>query len=244
MDYKSFLSRTSVLLAGRDKHPWGKALGLSGRMVTRLFNHAEPPGPEHLSLIARVENVSLNWLLLGQGAPYVTHCTHTDGETAQKLREFLKEFPLSWIVYRITDGDRAVLVLYRPDQYSMKDDCVDYKRVEVLTGPLGHQTMAVLTETPVASLREVQTDPETLARLAQGEIGAYELCREDGVLERWRPLPAAELARIAEPPAGYALEMDEKVMLDKYRRLPEDDKRRLQKIGDALDESDENSAVG
>jgi transcriptional regulator with XRE-family HTH domain len=240
---KSFLSRLKEVQGNRYKYKFGEGLGLKSGTIDRIFRGHEP-GPDILKAIALFENVSLNWLLTGQGTPYVIHCAQTDGETARWLDQFLNEHPMAWTVYRVTDGDRTVLVLYRPDQYPMKDDCVDYSRVEIIPGPLGPIALRKLAGTPVASLREVRTDPETLARLAQGEIGAYELCREDGILERWRPLPAAELARIAEQPAGYALEMDEKVMLDKYRRLPEDDKRRLQKIGAALDEPDETSDVG
>jgi hypothetical protein len=235
-DHKNLLSRTELLLAGRDKHPWGKRIGLSGRMVTRLFNFGEIPGPEYLIAIAKAENVCLNWLLTGAGAPYIVYCAQSDGEVASLAESFLSEAPLSWTVYWISSGEWSGLALHRPDQYELKDELIDYDRVELIAGPIGQQTLDALRRAGILQVREVTVPAATMIRLYSGGVGAYEMVRPDGLFERHELLNLRDGPEIREKSGGYVLEPDERILLEKYRRLKPADKTRFIAIGGALGE--------
>lgn len=57
------------VLGDRKITPWALDLGLSRGMVSRI-SEGHVPRPEVLSLIARAEGVSLDWLLDGIGPPW------------------------------------------------------------------------------------------------------------------------------------------------------------------------------
>lgn len=205
-------------------------------MVTRLFNFGEIPGPEYLIAIAKAENVCLNWLLTGAAAPYIVYCAHSDGEVAGLAESFLLDAPLSWTVYWITGGEWSALALHRPDQYELKDELIDYDRVELIAGPIGQQTLDALRRAGILQIREVTVPAATMIRLFSGEIGTYAMVRPDGLFERYQPLNLRDGPEIREKSGGYVLEPDERILLEKYRRLKPADKTRIIAIGDALRE--------
>lgn len=68
----SFNDRLEIVLDGRKVTPWGKSLGLSNS-VLGVMTQGTAPGPDHLKIIANAENVSINYLLTGDGCPFVVN---------------------------------------------------------------------------------------------------------------------------------------------------------------------------
>lgn len=214
---------------------------MNSSMVTRMFR-GQFPGHEYLSVIAMAERVSLNWLLTGYGSPYEVIHAHSDGEIANHVNLFMGDAPLSWTVYLIIYGEFSALALYRPDQVLLErkdgsdDKVIDYDRVELIAGPVGQQTLDALRRAGILQVRQVTVPAATMIRLYSGGIGAYEMVRPDGLFERYELLNLRNGPAIRERAGGYVLEPDERILLEKYRRLNPADKTRIIAIGDALGE--------
>jgi hypothetical protein len=241
--YTDLEQRLLILMSGRNKHPWGEALGMNSSMITRMFR-GQFPGHEYLAVIARAERVSLNWLLTGFGAPYEVMHAHSDGEVAYQADLFLSDAPLSWTVYLIVDGELSALAFHRPDQVFIEtktkdrteEKVIDYDRIELIAGPVGQQTLDALRRASILQIREVKALAETMIRLFSGEIGTYAMVKEDGLFERYELLNLRNGPEIREKAGNYTLEPDERILLEKYRRLKPADKTRLIAIGGALGE--------
>lgn len=80
-----FLSRMKWVLGERQKHPWGRSIGLKNSRIVSIFDGVMPQA-DALLMIRRAEKVSIDWLLTGEGQPTVRR------EDAEQEARLLKHF--------------------------------------------------------------------------------------------------------------------------------------------------------
>lgn len=183
-----YLSRLVWLLHGRDKHPWGRRIGLKNTRIHSMFQ-GTVPGADALEHLHAAEAVNLHWLLTGQGPPYYVSAT-TDAEAAEAVRHNLA--PLALLV--APNGAAGILTGTRPAEGGGALPAVN------VLGVVGPRTLEALG--PRRRVRLVEITPADLAAVRAGERGAYQVLGEDP--GAWPSMGAGELDRIAERPALYA----------------------------------------
>ncbi|AYV20480.1 transcriptional regulator [Vibrio mediterranei] len=170
----NFEERLTFVLKDRKKTPWGNSLGFTSTSISTMFN-GHTPGPEFLSSIRRAENVNLNWLLTGEGSPYIVEYFQTADALSDYVCAMIHDEP--WVVYVCSHVDTACLVLTQPGAYEFKGKFVDYNMIHVLVGPGDDVLANVLNDHNSdggAVFVPLMTDNERKDLMA-GKIGTYEL---------------------------------------------------------------------
>lgn len=172
----SFSERLTDLLSGRGKNAWGKVMGFNSSNITRMFRN-EIPGYEILSAIMKMENVSLSWLLEGKGSPFLIDVQETAEGLAEMVEEHLKDG--GWTDIYVTNAPNGVLVtLSQPGQYDYKGTAIDYRIIEVVTGPLS-EALVQLLEKAKAKVWLGTLEPADAQRIVNGEAGTFLLFGDD-----------------------------------------------------------------
>lgn len=173
-------ARLNFVIKDRKKTPWGKSLGFTSPSITAMFN-GHTPGPEFLNAIRRAENVNLNWLLTGEGQPYIVNSSIDEHHLAELVDTMLTDE--NWTVYVCDLSSLAVLVFTQPGQYEFKGKWIDYQMLEVHCGPGSEKLAAVLRQHQssrqifIAKLHE-----DAVWNIAMGQTGTYELLHSDNAL--------------------------------------------------------------
>ncbi len=174
MDF-SFESRLNFILQDRKQTPWGKELGFTGASISHIFSGGRIPGPEFLYAIRRAENVNLNWLLTGEGNPYIVDYFQSADALCDYVVAMLEDE--SWQVYVFSDNDTVGLVLSQPGQYEFKGKRIDYTILHILVGPGNDSLIDVLKahkENGNSVLVPMVTDRE-MQLITSGSLGTYQL---------------------------------------------------------------------
>jgi len=223
---KEFLSRINKVLAGRRKHPWGKAIGLKNAIITTIFDGKVPTAPT-LEKIHRAENVRLDWLVLGEGSPYFVNDSLSDAELAHTLARVDTRLAT---VYAITDGARVVVAVSAAAVEHYDDNTSGRFTSLDVFAPVGAEAFAVLRESRLAT-RWRQASAEILAGIATGELGPPELLTHDGAPGLLETLPDGRglLATLERLLVLEQYNDQERALLSRYR-LAEP------RVRDALDE--------
>lgn len=129
---ESFVDRLNFVLDDRKQTPWGRSLGFAGGSISSIFG-GRVPGSEILNVIHRAENVNLNWLLTGEGSPYIVEYFQSADALSDYVCAMLHEE--EWVVHVVSHIDTACLVLTQPGAYEFKGKWVDYRMVHVIVGP-------------------------------------------------------------------------------------------------------------
>lgn len=228
----SFYDRLVFVLGDNDKHPWGDRLGISPTKISNMFRgEGHIPNHESLALIRRVENVSITWLITGDGAPYVVSRCQLDAEACELLRQHLKDEP-NWAIHIAACEPDFTVVLSQPCRIKSGERDIEYFCIEIISGA-GPDTLHVAFEArqkhPVFLLRLRRAE---FQRLSTGWMGNMELFgwrHTPSLLDQASPLvdtaPIFALPHVAEPRAVYGLPTDERELLDVYRELPEAKKK-------------------
>ena len=220
-EHSSFAARLEQLLEGRKPYPWGQALGISRGSINRMLQ-GEPPGPELLIPIQRAENVSLSWLLDGQGAPYMVTRCHDDGECAMLLAQWLEE---DWACWWLDSGITRALVLRLPAMMTVKGMPVAYHALEVLSGPLGTLCQKLLQG---RETRRLHLASNVLEALDAGQIGAWQMFGDDGLLHAPPITDDAVWNVDADNPVYQTgLTREEGKLLEAWRAWPEEKRAAL-----------------
>lgn len=80
-----FLTRMKWVLGDRQKHPWGRTVGLKNSRIDSIFNGVLPQA-DALLAIREAEKVNIDWLLTGEGQPTVRR------EDSDQEERLLKHF--------------------------------------------------------------------------------------------------------------------------------------------------------
>ncbi|HDZ3720101.1 TPA: hypothetical protein RSW56_000037 [Vibrio cholerae] len=162
-----FKNRMYEILSDRKKTPWGKSLGFTSASISSIFKGERVPGPKFLAPICDMENVNLNWLLIGQGPKYRAEYL-TGNELTSELVALLDS--QQWIVFVCSTIGDAVFVAVRLDPQR------PVPLVRVIHGHSGdYLTQALTTHPNRESIKIPFLENGTANRIAKGEFGAYEL---------------------------------------------------------------------
>jgi len=170
----NFDERLSFLIHDRKKTPWGKALGFTSPSITAMFS-GHIPGPEFLNAIRRAENINLNWLLTGDGNPYIVEYYQAADELCSYIDAMLEDEP--WLVYVCSYENIACLVLAQSGQYEFKSKIIDYTIVHIIVGPGDSSLTEVLSkhkENGRNVLVPLLTELER-KNIINGQMGSYQL---------------------------------------------------------------------
>ncbi len=227
---KTFLDRLQRVLSGRKPHTWAATVGWTRGAVDSV-KEGGIPGPDFLAALGRAENVNLNWALTGQGAPYRVAVAASDLQAAQILDAHLVDSQ-DWQPYLLEASGRYAAVLTMPASYLLKEKEIQYTAMEVVAGALGPASILMLDrKSPAKGCELVKVADEELRELEKGEVGAYELLRQGGILARHRGAPDFKMVRDAA--AHYArqplvLDPRERRIIEHLRTLKPEDQELLE----------------
>lgn len=166
--FDSFNDRLEFVLDGRKLTPWGKSLGLSNS-VLGVMSQGTAPGPDHLKVIASAENVSLNFLLTGEGSPFVVNTPPASLDPESEV--FLLSF----------GGMRAIVTLASAcHTFERSGKAIEFQKLTVFRG-IGFDTSTL--DNP----RYFQFP--AIAELLAGKLSKHALIgkQKDGLLYLARP---------------------------------------------------------
>lgn len=171
----TFSARLEWVLDGRPPYPWGSAIGLSqGTVRTMTLDAGIPPKQEGLLRIMRSENVSLRWLLAGQGQPFMASVYTQDAHAAEDLEDLFSGTGEPWRMLILDCGDRWALGVHRPESVTDSKGEFQFMRLEVLTGALGEACLGLLREQRKPLWRATISYDEFCA-LERGHLGTWKV---------------------------------------------------------------------
>lgn len=235
---KSFYDRLMFILGRRaeerEKHPWGKALGITQSTIGRMTKEQHVPNAEILTRIARAENASLNWLLSGTGAPFLVVCARSDTEARDLLQQHLTE-ESGWAIHILTGEAAQAIVLTQPCRMQTDDVEIDYTCVVILSGAGAKTINAAFAARTRHSVRVLRLTQDQMQRVSTGWMGNLELIgwrHHTGLLADAVPVQDTdiEFTHVAEPSTRYGLAKDERELLDFYRELTDDKQQALLRL--------------
>ncbi|AWL12793.1 hypothetical protein HMF8227_02341 [Saliniradius amylolyticus] len=168
----SVLDRLTHVLGDRTLHGWGKSLGLSDGKIQNM-RKGKTPDPELLSILSRTENVNINWLLTGDGAPFKVHAFTNGDDLQDYLSTALEDEP--WRIIVVESYPEVTVVLHQPGQIDFAKRTIDYHVVEVLTGSRSKLLIEFLEQLARAGMLEVVQACTSLnkAEIRLGMVGPY-----------------------------------------------------------------------
>ena len=240
--FASITERLHFLMDGRDKYPWGQAIGLGKGAIDGMTRGGSTPGGETLSAISRYENARVDWILDGRGTPYNITCVTSDEDGAELLDDYFNENP-NWNPTVLTDGKRIAVVLDVPAVYYVKDGKDDdgaplfreirYFAMEVIVGAIGALAVAM---TRAHSLPDrmalVRTSPEIMKLVTRGGVGTWRMLQAPGAIisdEEYIGANDPFLAQFNQQEA-FPTSPDEAILLDHYRAMAPNDRSAVNQI--------------
>ncbi|MBD0786707.1 transcriptional regulator [Vibrio sp. Y2-5] len=170
----NFEERLNYVLQDRKQTPWGQSLGFTSTSISSMFK-GHTPGPEFLQGIRRAENVNLNWLLTGEGAPYIVEHFHSADALSDYVCAMLHDE--EWGIHIVSHIDKACIVLSQPGAYEFKGKLVNYRIVHVLVGPGDEVLKNVLEDCHTGGnpILVPELSEEQIQNIISGQIGTYHL---------------------------------------------------------------------
>lgn len=234
----TFLDRLHWLLGGRKPHPWGAGIGWGTGVIYKTMQGVIP-GHAYLIALARAENVNLNWILTGEGRPYLVATCRDDEEAADLIKAHLAD-AADWSVFVLRSGDRTGIAMTLPGSYGLKGKDYPYTAIEVITGPIGPKTLLALQKHRLnKTAAMVDMSSEEMESLERGELGTWDLTREGGILQRRGGAALqTQLLYVAEgKPAYTAFTLAgkrERKLIERLRQLDDDDLGAVEGLLDRL----------
>lgn len=235
-----------------DQVGWGRGV-VQGVYPSSADKRRTVPGPEYLALLCLVENVSLNWLAAGVGAPYQIRSGLADSVWAEALALHATDAASGATELRLLLAQHAaevVSVVYwlegHPRPGEGFTNLLPVFRVDICTGQYGAQTAAQLAELArLIPSERVLLDQDGFQRLASGYMGNYELLgvasssgqpgglARDGVIISPQEIPQGS--------ASTDMTMEEEMLLAYFRGMSPDSKAAFKQVGAALTQSSDKN---
>lgn len=190
--------RFRALLLDRKAHPFGSSVQLNKSMVTRL-TRGSLPDPEYLVPLLRIERISLNWLLTGEGAPYSVNSYVGDVEAWQDLKEKLSDEPDAWNIYlAISPAGWTVVLDQECSSTSKAGETYWYRNTEVTGGKVCGPVVARGIEhwSRLKTIRVLKLSSAHWMKLVTGHLGNAQLWGLAGVPAIADPQPLKDLAEV------------------------------------------------
>jgi hypothetical protein len=244
----TFLQRLHRVIADRQPYPWAASVGWNKGNTARVMQ-GHVPGPELLVPVSWVENVRLDWLLTGRGAPFFANSFPDDATAALAIGYHFEDSD-DWHVHVLPGpvGGFAVC-LTMPAEVDVKGTPVPFTALEVFVGPLGNEVRDVIARAHEAGRAVTFTqldDDEQWTKLQLGELGSYQLLYSDAaILKTGEALEAGEgepdasqLLRVAEsPPPAYgptAISPQHRALVRQIEHLAPPDRAVIEQLLDRL----------
>lgn len=218
IDVSEFMARLTHVLGERKPYPWGAEVGLSRGAIHRMLQ-GDLPDPARLVPMARIEGLSLTWLLTGQGTPYVLHVPASDAQGADLVEQLADEMsqPAALLVTNRTDPTAAVALLVEHVTKTPADgEPYEYDHAELIGGPRCSTMTATAVARHCRDVRRIALDAPLWRRLASGHMALSEL---RGIADKTPALVIAPAA-VAEEPAEYGTSELEERVITAMRKLP------------------------
>jgi len=224
---------------------WEREVGIPRGNLDRAIKENKLSNENAIRLL-RSENVKLEWLLSGIGAPYHVSNYPNDYEMAQQIDAYHEDEAEGWTVTIICCKENpipSVIVLSMPVQWQRPEDpnMIDITQIEILTGPFGLLSFKAVCQTGWFLVQSLKLDDELVLAISKGLIGTYKLISDPGYLKQAEPIKTEMLFSLEtqifnepNPINQVALTDSEFQFLAKFRQLNKKDKQRLLAICDVL----------
>ena len=253
--FASITARLHFIMDGRDKYPWGQAIGLGKGTIDGMTRGGSTPGGETLSAISRYENARVDWILDGRGTPYNITCVTSDEDGAELLDDYFNENP-SWNPTFLTDGKRIAVVLDVPAVYYVKDGKdeegaplfreVRYFAMEIIVGAIGALSVAMTkAHSHPDRMALVRTSPEIMKLVTRGGVGTWRMLQApDAIIREEEYIGSNDpfLAQFNQQEA-FPTSPDEAILLDHYRAMAPNDRSAVNQIVTTMAQYGESAAV-
>lgn len=234
---------------GEDRSPWkwAEQVLLSDGAIGRLLK-GSLPDPSKLIPAIRVENLSLNWLLDGHGAPFIVATLPSDAAAAELLDRVIGDEPDSGLLVAWCEQGFTVVV-HTPVIAEHAGKSYSYRQATIIGGAApGPLTRAVVDRFaarshntwrkvgPYLAVSQIYMPAPEWAALASGYMGNYALFGEGLVSglaldadpyqtpgkrtdDAWPATQRPAVGRIAEPAAAESFSPEMEAMIHTFRRL-------------------------
>ena len=228
---KEFLYRIEYILGDRDKHPWGRAIGLKNARIQSIFQ-GKVPTAGALEIIHRAENANLNWLLTGEGPHFVVESWRTDEQVAQLLKEWSEVKGENSALYLLTDGTGQATLVSTVPTVHLYDGGVKSTYTEVRVFPYLGQN-SIKAASGYEGVRLVNMDSLTFTAVSAGWKGPVHLL--GGLLDDYT---SATASAISEAVGRYEVRpQEEEALLTHYRHLPGGERRAVITVVESMSRS-------
>lgn len=232
----NFKERIEFVLQGRKLIPWSKSLELSKGTAERIME-GQIPDPEILSLIMKIENVSVTWLLEGIGRPFLRTSQFTSGGYARYLKEWLERGGKQ--AYVITDKNETAIILVQPAEHEYKGKCIPYSAIKVTRGDIGDEEKNIINCYPEIYLKQV--NKEEFEQVKNGELGSFKLLGDQnnaGLLTHSVSIDALKMSDVREvqkvKDSRRSHTSNRVDLLSRYDQLNDHNKESVSRIIDVL----------
>jgi len=230
----NFLSRINEILGDRKKHPWGRDIGLKNTRINDMFS-GKIPHADALIRVRRAEKVSLDWLLTGDGTPYLYKSgrCQTDLENAELLKQLLEED--DWMVYlvyhQVEEG--VAVVLTHPAIVKYEDITARFMDVEMMQAGA-----EVINRLKGRLVKEVKVEFSVYERLVCGWLGPVDLTGENGLLNKSRDTDLNYVAGVLSKSSSHKLtNMTENKLITHFRHLRGEQQKAVLALLNSMDQS-------
>lgn len=190
---EAFLGRLKIVLADRQKHPWGQSFGSNRGTIDRMFR-GHVPTEDTLNALSLKENTHITWLLTGRGSPYATTAFAHDHETVAWLNAQLPKAAKRGHVFIATAG--IVVAMIFPQHVMLRHIHADFERMDLVTGFIGKESAEWLNAHS-SEFDWYYIPNELYQRMIAGQIGSYTLLgdnrRSKGLVEKLQHLSSKHL---------------------------------------------------
>lgn len=222
------ISVLEIIIDDRKKYPWAKSLGIGGGATSRLFKEGVMPADRHLRKIMKSENASMSALWGASVAPFMVHRTGSTTESYEILKQHFEDS--SWTINVISGDEFPIVVLSCAAQDLIDGTEFNYKRVEIVCGPMDHACANLFKEQVIL---HKELDEEEAHKIATGYRGTYYLFGKN-TLEDSSVITYQELLTIFREKSNLnaqvlnrVLEIIDETILEEKAEVTPEEKRKL-----------------
>jgi len=229
---KLFLKNILFVLGHRKKHPWGESLGFKNARITSIFNGV-PPTADALDVIARSENVNINWLLNGEGYPFYTHNWYSEN----KIVELFSSKGILQAI--LTDSlGRATLISFLRETFEYGDTEAKYRKYYVV--PDVSLELLAESRAHIGDQLLIPVDSKTLDEINSGVLGPVHIS-SDIILREGSRISSDDFDDVLKSAGRFNVNAhDETALFNAFKRLDYRKRNAVLTIIDALSNTYDN----
>lgn len=168
----NFYHRIEQIRGDRKLTPFLTNAGIKGSSVGKVKQGGAIPLAEGLIGLRKVENVSINWLLTGEGTPFLLDKYQGGTDFVAALENLLS--CQDWKVFLIRLANISTLAFLKASQTEIKEELKDYHALKIVNGPYSDALKRLLNklerQNRLQQMRLTETETD---QICNGEIGTY-----------------------------------------------------------------------